>query len=93
VRTGTFWYRAACAERGIDGEAYFLTIVEKFRPRRGGIGPIDHAGRRAAGFSERELEAVAATPPSPRTQHDGRLPTRTSSLELTSRSSVDIPRD
>lgn len=56
---GTFWFRAGRAERELDGEAYFLTMVEKFRPRRGGIGPIDHAGRRAAGFSERELEALS----------------------------------
>lgn len=63
VRVGTLWYRAVCEERGLDGEAYFLEMIDKFRPRRGGIGPIDHAGRRAAGFSERELEGMVATNP------------------------------
>jgi uncharacterized ferritin-like protein (DUF455 family) len=63
VRVGTLWYRAVCQEQGLDGEAYFLEMIDKFRPRRGGIGPIDHAGRRAAGFSERELEGMVATNP------------------------------
>ena len=62
VRTGTVWYREACAQRGIDGEAYFLEMMEKFRPRRGGIGPIDHDGRRSAGFTERELEGITGNP-------------------------------
>jgi uncharacterized ferritin-like protein (DUF455 family) len=62
VRTGTFWYREACAQRGIDGEAYFLEMMERFRPRRGGIGPIDRDGRRSAGFTERELEGITGKP-------------------------------
>lgn len=57
VAVGTAWYRRVCAERGLDAESQFIELFERFRPRRGSL-QIDEAGRRAAGFTERELRAL-----------------------------------
>lgn len=58
VAVGTRWHRVACARRGLDPERHFLALARPLLPRRGGP-PLDRAGRLAAGFSERELAALA----------------------------------
>lgn len=59
VAAGTRWFRRVCADSGVDPEVSFLALWERHRGvRRGRPGPIDREGRRAAGFSERELAAL-----------------------------------
>lgn len=58
VAVGTRWYRAACDLAGVDSEEHFVRLVERFRPRRGGSG-LDEVGRREAGFTARELDALS----------------------------------
>ena len=62
VAIGNHWYREVCRERGVD----FLTVHEQLaqqyrapRPR----GPFNLSARRAAGFDERELAALASRTP------------------------------
>jgi uncharacterized ferritin-like protein (DUF455 family) len=58
VALGTRWFRIVCAREGRDADATFLELAAPLLPRRGGR-PLDEEGRRAAGFSERELAALA----------------------------------
>jgi len=59
VAAGTLWFRAVCHDSGIDPEARFLELLARHRgSRRRRWGPVDRAGRTAAGFSERELAAL-----------------------------------
>jgi len=57
VAAGTRWFRIACARAGVDAEARFVELARPFLPRRR-VRALDAAGRRAAGFSERELAAL-----------------------------------
>ena len=57
VAAGTRWYRIACARAGVDAEARFVELARPFLPRRR-VRALDAEGRRAAGFSERELAAL-----------------------------------
>lgn len=66
VAIGTRWHRLACARRGLDAEAHFLALARPLLPARGGA-PLDHDGRRAAGFTAAELAALAAASPPSRT--------------------------
>ena len=61
VALGGKWYQRCCEREGLDAEAHFLTLVERFRPGR--PVAVDVEGRRRAGFSDREIEALS-TPPS-----------------------------
>ncbi|MFT4172891.1 MAG: ferritin-like domain-containing protein [Rhodocyclaceae bacterium] len=59
VSIGDRWYRQACAAAGRDPEAYFLTLIERFRaspPRP----PMNRDARLAAGFSAAELDGFEA---------------------------------
>jgi uncharacterized ferritin-like protein (DUF455 family) len=57
VRIGNRWYAHLCAERGLDPIATFRTLVREFGAPR--LRPPFHAAaRRAAGFSDRELELL-----------------------------------
>ncbi|MBK8230217.1 MAG: ferritin-like domain-containing protein [Candidatus Eisenbacteria bacterium] len=63
VGTGSTWFRAACADQGVEPEARFLELYARFRAERGGRpAPLDREGRLRAGFSERELQALAPPP-------------------------------
>lgn len=63
VAVGTHWFRVVCRREGVDPEARFLGLLEEFRLRRGlRPGPIDRDGRLAAGFTQREIEALAGSP-------------------------------
>lgn len=63
VSVGTLWYRAACAARGLDPEAHFIDLLREFQPRRGRVGRIDRAGRKKAGFTDREILALEGALP------------------------------
>ena len=58
VAVGTRWFRVACAREGVDADARFLELARPFQPRRRARS-LDGEGRRAAGFSARELAALA----------------------------------
>lgn len=58
VAVGTRWFRIVCAREGVDAEQRFLALARPFLPRRRTMA-LDVAGRRAAGFSERELAELA----------------------------------
>jgi uncharacterized ferritin-like protein (DUF455 family) len=58
VAVGTRWFRIVCARDGLDPERRFLELARPFLPRRRTLA-LDVAGRRAAGFSERELAELA----------------------------------
>lgn len=57
VRIGNRWYAHLCEQRGLDPIATFRTLVREFGAPR--LRPPFHAAaRRAAGFSDRELELL-----------------------------------
>lgn len=60
VAIGSRWYRALCAERGLEPESTFRRLLaEHFS---GSLrGPFNVAARLRAGFSEQELERLATT--------------------------------
>lgn len=58
VAVGNHWYRLLCAQRGLDPIATYRDLAERYgapRPR----GPFNLEARRAAGFDEDELAALA----------------------------------
>jgi uncharacterized ferritin-like protein (DUF455 family) len=59
VAAGTRWFRIACARAGVDAETRFVELARPFLPRRR-VRALDVEGRRAAGFSERELAALTS---------------------------------
>ncbi|MDT8997878.1 ferritin-like domain-containing protein [Paucibacter sp. APW11] len=59
VAAGNRWYRWVCSQRGLDPVLSYEALVQRYeapRPR----APFNLAARRAAGFSEEELERLAA---------------------------------
>ncbi len=64
VAIGTTWYRAACELRDLNPEKHFIELVQRFQPKRS-KRPIDKEGRRAAGFTDREIAALAGEPVEP----------------------------
>jgi uncharacterized ferritin-like protein (DUF455 family) len=55
VAIGTRWFRYLCTQRGLDPEAAFRELIAEYMPGR--IRPPFHeAARRAAGFTEAEME-------------------------------------
>ena len=57
VAIGNHWYRWLCGRDGLDAEALYPRLVEKyFAPRQ--RPPFNLDARRAAGFSEAELQAL-----------------------------------
>lgn len=63
VAAGDRWFRMLCAQRGIDAESEFRRLLRAWNapwPR----GPLNEKARRAAGFSDAELLALAAGPDS-----------------------------
>ncbi len=58
VAVGNHWYRWLCAQRGLDPLAAYAPLAARYqapRPR----GPFNLDARRAAGFDEAELAALA----------------------------------
>lgn len=59
VARGTRWFRYVCNEQGIDPMIEYFDLVK--RHLRGAVrGPFNREARLAAGFSESELERLAA---------------------------------
>jgi uncharacterized ferritin-like protein (DUF455 family) len=58
VAIGNHWYRVLCDERGLDPVATYSELAQRYRAPRP-RGPFNLAARRAAGFSEDELAALA----------------------------------
>ncbi len=64
VAVGNHWYRTLCAARGLDPVATYAALAGQYgapRPR----GPFNLAARRAAGFDEAELAALASAAAKP----------------------------
>ena len=62
VAVGNHWYRWLCAQRGLDPLATYAALAREHgapRPR----GPFNLAARRAAGFDDDELQALATIAP------------------------------
>ncbi|TEA70373.1 ferritin-like domain-containing protein [Allopusillimonas ginsengisoli] len=57
VATGNRWYRHLCTQRGLDPIASFRMLAERYRAPRL-RGPFNLPARRAAGFSDEELDAL-----------------------------------
>jgi uncharacterized ferritin-like protein (DUF455 family) len=59
VAIGTRWYQYLCAERGLNSEVEFISLVKTYA--RGKLrGPFNLEARRQAGFSEVELCALGS---------------------------------
>lgn len=57
VAAGTRWFRFLCGQRGLEADATFLALVREHS--RGAVrGPFNLPHRRAAGFSEREMDEL-----------------------------------
>ena len=55
VAIGNHWYQWLCSRAGLDPLAHYAALTERYaapRPKP----PLNHAARRAAGFSEQELQ-------------------------------------
>lgn len=57
VAVGNRWYRHLCAQQGLDPNAIYPSLVERYRAPKL-KGPFNFAARRAAGFDEAELAAL-----------------------------------
>ena len=60
VAVGNRWYRSLCRARGLDHVATYSELADRYgapRPR----GPFNLEARRAAGFDENELAALAGS--------------------------------
>jgi uncharacterized ferritin-like protein (DUF455 family) len=64
VAIGNHWYRWLCERGGLDAEALYPQLVQRyFAPRQ--RPPFNLQARRAAGFSEAELRALESPAPGP----------------------------
>ncbi len=59
VKTGTKWYRYQCKKLNLDPEEKFRQITKQFLPSNN-IKKINHEARLMAGFSQAELNYLAA---------------------------------
>jgi uncharacterized ferritin-like protein (DUF455 family) len=59
VAVGNRWFRYLCRRRGLDPEPAFFGLLRQYA-NVGVRGPLNEAARRAAGFSETELERLRA---------------------------------
>jgi uncharacterized ferritin-like protein (DUF455 family) len=65
VAAGSKWFRHLCIERGDEPEAVFSELIDRYLV--GAVkGPLNLEHRRQAGFTERELVALAARKPARR---------------------------
>lgn len=57
VETGTRWFNWICEKQGLDAENTFFDLIRKHL--RGSVrGPFNHQLRKAAGFSEAEIDRL-----------------------------------
>ena len=59
VAVGNHWYRYLCSQRGVDPNAIYPGLVERYRAPEL-KGPFNFDARREAGFDDAELAALAA---------------------------------
>lgn len=59
VRIGNHWFRHVCDARGLDPHATWRALAEQYHAPRM-RGPFNFEARRAAGFDQTELDALAA---------------------------------
>lgn len=57
VAIGNHWYRWLCAQRGLDPLATYTDLADRHRAPRL-RGPFNHSARRAAGFTDAEIEQL-----------------------------------
>jgi len=58
VEIGTRWFSHCCQQAGLDPETTFITLLKRHYP--GAIrGPFNRLARTRAGFTDREMEAIA----------------------------------
>lgn len=57
VAIGSFWFKALCEERGLEPEATFLELLQRYYANQL-KGPFNIDARLAAGFSQREMDAL-----------------------------------
>lgn len=60
VAIGNHWYQWLCHQQGLDAYSYYATLTERHEAPRL-KPPFNHAARRAAGFSEAELNWLETT--------------------------------
>lgn len=60
VAAGNHWYRWLCAARSLDPVATYADLTHRYKAPRL-LGPFNIEARKAAGFTDEELEALAAT--------------------------------
>lgn len=58
VEVGNRWYRWCCEQRGIDPVPHFIALYREFVTPFG--GPMNHTARKAAGFTQEELDLLAS---------------------------------
>jgi uncharacterized ferritin-like protein (DUF455 family) len=59
VQLGSHWFHTCCDQRGLDREATYLALVDKYFS--GSIrGPFNIPARMQAGFTQREMDAISA---------------------------------
>lgn len=64
VAIGNHWYRWLCARQGLEPLAHYRRLTRHHRAPRL-RGPFNTEARRQAGFSDDELRALSADPPTP----------------------------
>ena len=64
VAIGNHWYRWLCARQGLEPLAHYRRLTRQHRAPRL-RGPFNTEARRQAGFSDDELRALSADPPTP----------------------------
>ncbi len=57
VKIGTHWYKSLCKERGLDADATFIQLIEKYM-QGAKFGPFETEARIEAGFSLDEMQAL-----------------------------------
>jgi uncharacterized ferritin-like protein (DUF455 family) len=58
VKIGSHWFHVCCDQRGLEPESTFLALLEQYF--KGAIrGPFNIPARMQAGFTQREMEALA----------------------------------
>ena len=62
VAIGNHWYRWLCEQQGLDPVTHYATLARRHAAPRL-HPPFNHAARRQAGFTEEELDWLAAAPP------------------------------
>ena len=58
VKIGSKWFRYACAQKDLDPEETFISLLQKYNVSTG-KGPLHEEARKKAGFQTQELQALS----------------------------------